>query len=167
MRTSILFLLLMACGDDDVRGPLDSGLRVDAGVGVDAGDAGARDGGTDDAGSALDGGGTSDGGAVGGGTADAGPDGCPDPLTPESPLHCYQRCSAPSDCMWVDSACCCNCANGGSSDAISSRYAADYAARRTAMCPPRGCDDVGCLAVYLCPDAPPTCVAGYCTGVAP
>jgi hypothetical protein len=171
MRTSILWIALLACGDDET--PVSDAGRRDGGGG--AVDSGSRDGGGRDVGggSADGGGGTADGGSDAGGAvdaggaADAGPDGCPDPLTPESPLSCYRRCSAPADCMWVDSDCCCNCANGGGSDAISSRYAADYAARRAAMCPPRGCDGVGCLAVYLCPEVPPTCVGGYCTGVAP
>jgi hypothetical protein len=89
---------------------------------------------------------------------------CGSPPRPTDPIECYQSCTTSADCVWVDSACCCNCFNGGPSEPINSAYASQYAARRMAMCAAVDCSMIGCLAVVLCPDGPPSCIGGRCAG---
>jgi hypothetical protein len=161
---------------------MDSGPGTDAG-GVDGGstDGGAVDGGATDAGDATDGGGDVDGGGdADGGAADGGaaPDGGATPdggacgtVGPSSPLECFKQCTNDSDCEYVQTgSCCCSCNMGGAVEAINSDYVDEWAAMRSALCAPVDCSGIFCIALYNCPDDPPTCVSGQCqtsTGVVP
>jgi len=95
------------------------------------------------------------------GPGDAGA--CPALPDPDMPLSCFKECASDTDCVYAQSACCCSCANGGSSEAINAAYMSTWNIRRSRMCIGVDCRGFSCLSVYLC-GGPPTCSGGQCTG---
>jgi hypothetical protein len=83
---------------------------------------------------------------------------------PSSPPDCFAQCSPGDSCVYAQSDCCCGCEMGAAPVAIRSDLLDEWETRRAMMCGAVDCSDVGCIALFMCPDSPPSCIDGRCVG---